>query len=127
MRETCRELIPAGSVSSFLAEHRGCAVSGGDARGYASLARWAAEPAAAGAGGGGGGAAALPDLPDFEAVQALRCDLRWKAACGLGLLDGASDSSLLTYFRRRLARSDDPNRVFARVGQADNAVREPIR
>ena len=30
---------------------------------------------------------ALHGLPDFEAAQALRCDLRWKAACGLGLLD----------------------------------------
>jgi Transposase DDE domain/Transposase domain (DUF772) len=50
-------------------------------------------------------------------VQALRCDLRWKAACGLGLLDGAFDPSLLTYFRRRLARSGDPNRLFAKVRQ----------
>ncbi len=34
---------------------------------------------------------------------------------GLGLLDSAFDPSLLTYFRRRLARSDDPGRLFARV------------
>lgn len=27
----------------------------------------------------------LQDLPDREAVQAVRCDLRWKAACGLPL------------------------------------------
>jgi hypothetical protein len=45
----------------------------------------------------------------------LRCDLRWKAACGLGLYDTAFDPSLLTYFRRRLARSADPNRIFTRV------------
>ena len=25
---------------------------------------------------------ALHGLPDFETVQELRCDLRWKAACG---------------------------------------------
>ncbi|WP_206778971.1 transposase, partial [Frankia sp. CpI1-P] len=31
----------------------------------------------------------LHGLSDFETVQALRCDLRWKAACGLGLLDTA--------------------------------------
>jgi hypothetical protein len=58
---------------------------------------------------------ALEGLPDFEAVQALRCDLRWKAACGLGLLDAGFEPSLLTYFRRRLARSADPGRLFARV------------
>jgi hypothetical protein len=56
-------------------------------------------------------------LSDFETVQELRCDLRWKAACGLGLLDTAFDPSLLTYFRRRLARSEDPNRLFSRVRQ----------
>jgi hypothetical protein len=50
-------------------------------------------------------------------VQVLRCDLRWKAACGLGLYDTAFDPSLLTYFRRRLARSVDPNRVFTAVRQ----------
>jgi Transposase domain (DUF772) len=26
---------------------------------------------------------ALQDLSDAEAMQALRCDLRWKVACGL--------------------------------------------
>ena len=58
---------------------------------------------------------ALYGLPDYEAEQALRCDLRWKAACGLGLLDPGFDASLLTYFRRRLARSGDPGRLFAKV------------
>ena len=58
---------------------------------------------------------ALYGLPDYEAVQELRCDLRWKAACGLGLLDPGFDPSLLTYFRRRLARSGDPGRLFAKV------------
>ena len=45
----------------------------------------------------------------------LRCELRWKAACGLGLHDTAFDPSLLTYFRRRLQRSGDPGRLFAKV------------
>jgi hypothetical protein len=58
---------------------------------------------------------ALHGLPDSEAVQALRCDLRWKAACGLGLLDAGFHPSLLTYFRRRLARSAEPGRLFAKV------------
>jgi hypothetical protein len=54
-------------------------------------------------------------LADHDAALALRCDLRWKAACGLGLLDAGFHPSLLTYFRRRLARSDDPGRLFAKV------------
>ncbi|MFE7569006.1 hypothetical protein ACFU76_18930 [Streptomyces sp. NPDC057539] len=34
-------------------------------------------------------------------MQELRCDLRWKAACGLGPHDTAFDPSPRTYFRRR--------------------------
>ncbi|GES23700.1 hypothetical protein Aple_065990 [Acrocarpospora pleiomorpha] len=45
---------------------------------------------------------ALHGLSDEEAVAALRFDLRWKAACGLGLYERGFDPSLLTYFRRRL-------------------------
>lgn len=63
---------------------------------------------------------ALHGMSDFETVQELRCDLRWKAACGLGLHDMAFDPSLLAYFRRRLARSTRPNRVF-------EAVREVVK
>ncbi|GAA3442390.1 hypothetical protein GCM10018955_62960 [Planomonospora venezuelensis] len=56
---------------------------------------------------------ALHGLSDEEALAALRFDLRWKAACGLGLDDRGFDPSLLTYFRRRLARSARPDRIFA--------------
>ncbi|WP_146194068.1 transposase, partial [Streptomyces sp. MA5143a] len=63
---------------------------------------------------------ALNGLSDFETVQELRCDLRWKAGCGLGLHDMAFDPSLLAYFRRRLARSARPNRIF-------EAVREVVK
>jgi hypothetical protein len=38
-----------------------------------------------------------------------------RAACGLGLLNTGFHLSLLAYFRRRLARSGDPGRLFARV------------
>lgn len=48
---------------------------------------------------------ALMRRSDFNSVQELRCDLWWKAAYGPGLLDSAFDPSLLSYFRRRLARS----------------------
>jgi IS5 family transposase len=112
--ETCRELIPARSVFAFLAEHRdGLFPAGMFADMYPSPNGRPSMPPQV--------LAvtvvlqALHGLPDAEAVQALRCDLRWKAACGLGLLDPGFDPSLLTYFRRRLQRSGDPGRLFARV------------
>jgi len=57
----------------------------------------------------------LHDLSDREAVEALRCDIRWKVACGLSLADAGFDASTLVYWRRRLAASDRPDRVFAAV------------
>jgi IS5 family transposase len=114
--ETCRELIPAGSVFAFLAEHREglfpaemFADMYPSPNGRPSLPPQVLAAAVV--------LQALHGLSDFETVQQLRCDLRWKAACGLGLLDIAFDPSLLTYFRRRLARSGDPNRLFAKVRQ----------
>ncbi|WP_203880332.1 transposase, partial [Planobispora takensis] len=41
---------------------------------------------------------ALHGCSDAEAASALRFDVRWKAACGLGLYDAGFDPSLLTYF-----------------------------
>jgi IS5 family transposase len=55
---------------------------------------------------------ALHGLSDREAVEALTFDLRWKAACGLAITDTAFDPSTLTYWRRRLAASDRPERIF---------------
>jgi Transposase DDE domain/Transposase domain (DUF772) len=114
--ETCRELIPAGSVFAFLAGHREVLFPAGmfadmypSPNGRPSLPPQVLAAAVV--------LQALHGLSDFETVQVLRCDLRWKAACGLGLLDMAFDPSLLTYFRRRLARSADPNRLFFRVRQ----------
>jgi IS5 family transposase len=114
--ETCRELIPAGSVFAFLAEHREALFPAGlfadmypSPNGRPSLPPQVLAATVV--------LQALEGLSDYETVQALRCDLRWKAACGLGLLDGAFDPSLLTYFRRRLAASEDPDRLFARVKQ----------
>jgi IS5 family transposase len=116
--QTCRELIPAGSVFAFLAAHRQALFP---ARMFADMypsanGRPSMPPQVL--------AAAvvlqtLHGLSDADTVQALRCDLRWKAACGLGLYDTAFDPSLLTYFRRRLARSRRPDRLF-------EAVREVI-
>jgi hypothetical protein len=112
--ETCRELIPARSVFAFLAEHREAVFPAGmfadmypSPNGRPSLPPQVLAATVV--------LQALEGLSDFETVQELRCDLRWKAACGLGLLDGGFDPSLLTYFRRRLGRSQDPDRLFAKV------------
>ncbi len=111
---TCRELIPAGSVFAFLAEHRQVLFPAEmfsdmypSANGRPSMPPQVLATVLV--------LQALYGVSDVDAVQELRCDLRWKAACGLGLHDTAFDASLLTYFRRRLACSSDPNRIFGRV------------
>lgn len=58
---------------------------------------------------------ALHGLSDNETVDAVTFDLRWKAACGLPITAGAFHSTTLTYWRRRLAASDRPNRIFDAV------------
>ena len=54
---------------------------------------------------------------DREAVDALTFDLRWKAACGYAVDAKGFDSSTLTYWRRRLAASENPQRIFEGVRQ----------
>ena len=54
-------------------------------------------------------------MSDNETVDAVTFDLRWKAACGLPIAAGAFHSTTLTYWRRRLATSDRPNRIFEAV------------
>ncbi|MCE7080100.1 IS1182 family transposase [Streptomyces sp. ST2-7A] len=119
--ETCWELIPAGSVFAFLAEHRGALFPADmfadmypSANGRPSMPPQILATAIT--------LQALHGLSDFETVQELRCDLRWKAACGLGLHDMAFDPSLLAYFRRRLSRSVRPNRVFETVREVVRAT-----
>ena len=55
---------------------------------------------------------ALYGHSDREAVDALTFDLRWKAACGYAIDKAGFDPSTLTYWRRRLAASDRPQRIF---------------
>jgi len=57
----------------------------------------------------------LHGLSDREAVEALTFDLRWKAACGLAVTDAGFHPTTLTYWRRRLAGSDRPERIFDAV------------
>lgn len=91
--ETCQELLPAGSVFTFLTEHRGAlfpaemfADKYPSANGRPSMPPQILAAAVT--------LQALHGLSDFEMVQELRCDLRWKAACGLGLNAMAFDASL---------------------------------
>src|SRR3954452_9609937 len=62
---------------------------------------------------------ALEGLSDRDAVEALTYDLRWKAAVGWPVAATGFHSTVLTYWRRRLARSQQPDRIF-------DAVREVV-
>ena len=58
---------------------------------------------------------ALEGCSDREALERLRCDVRWKAAAGLGIDDGGFDASVLTLWRQRLRASGCPERIFDAV------------
>jgi hypothetical protein len=107
-------LVPAGSVFAFLAEHR--------REVFPPALFEDLFPATTGRPSVPCEIAAsilvlqtLRDLSDREAMQAVRCDLRWKVACGLPLDHEGFHSSTLTYWRRRLAASQHPNRIFDAV------------
>jgi IS5 family transposase len=59
----------------------------------------------------------LHGLSDREAADAVTFDLRWKAACGVAVDAGSFHPSTLTYWRRRLAGSERPHRIFGVVRQ----------
>src|SRR3954451_11724835 len=59
----------------------------------------------------------LHGLSDREAAEAVTFDLRWKAAAGLTLEAASFHPTTLTYWRRRLAASARPNRIFEVVRQ----------
>lgn len=62
---------------------------------------------------------ALEGRSDRDAAEALTFDLRWKAACGWPVAAAGFHPTVLTYWRRRLARSARPDRIF-------DAVREVV-
>jgi hypothetical protein len=104
-------LVPAGSMFAFLAEHRAQVFPDED---YADLF---APP--------GKGRPSVPatqmaavltlqalhGYSDRETAEAVRFDMRWKAAIGAALDDPGFDPSTLVYWRRRLAASGRPHRV----------------
>jgi len=107
-------LVPAGSVFAFLAEYRGVVFPSelfedlfSSSTGRPSVPVDVAASMLV--------LQTLHDLSDRDAMQAVRCDIRWKVACGLSLDHGGFHPTTLTYWRRRLARSDQPNRIFDAV------------
>ena len=104
-------LIPAGSMFAFLAAHRAEVFRDAD---YADLF---APP--------GLGRPSIPatqmaavltlqalcDFSDRETAEAVRFDVRWKAAIGASLDDAGFDPSTLVYWRNRIAKSERPHRV----------------
>ena len=59
----------------------------------------------------------LHDLSDTQTADALKFDIRWKVACGRSLTQMSFDPSTLVYWRRRIAASDRPDRVFDAVAE----------
>ena len=57
----------------------------------------------------------LLDLSDPQTAEALKYDIRWKVACGRALTETSFDPSTLVYWRRRIAESERPDRVFEAV------------
>jgi hypothetical protein len=107
-------LVPEGSVFAFLAAHRGevfppelFADLFPGVTGRPSLPGEVAASVLV--------LQALHDLSDRDAVAAVRCDLRWKVACGLPLDHEGFHPTTLTYWRRRLAASGRPDRIFDAV------------
>jgi hypothetical protein len=107
-------LLPSGSVYAFLAEHRR------ELFPDAMFADLFPSPLGRPTVPGDVVAAvlvlqALEGRSDREATEALTFDLRWKAACGWPIAAAGFHPTVLTYWRRRLARSARPNRIFDAV------------
>jgi hypothetical protein len=107
-------LVPAGSMYAFLAEYRDAVFPDGM---FEDL-----FPSGKGRPSVPGAVIAtvlvlqtLEDRSDSEAMTALRCDLRWKVACGLPIDHAGFHPTTLTVWRNRLRQSDRPERIFEAV------------
>ncbi|NDJ91960.1 IS1182 family transposase [Mycolicibacter kumamotonensis] len=111
-------LLPTGTVFAFLAEHRARLFPAEmfsdlfpSGRGRPSIPPEVVASVIV--------LQTLHGLSDREAAEAVMFDLRWKAACGFAIDAAGFHPTTLTYWRRRLAASDAPQRIF-------DAVREVI-
>ena len=109
-------LVPAGSVFAFLAEHRRELFPDSFTADLFS-SRTGRPSLPADLVGGVLVLQSLYDLSDGQAADALRFDLRWKVACGRALDQVSFDPSTLVYWRRRIAKSERPDRVFDAVAE----------
>lgn len=110
----CGHLLEAGSVPAFLAEHRHRLFPDEmfsdlfpTRRGRPSVPADVIATVMV--------LQALEGLSDRKAVEALATDLRWKAACGLAVTDGAFHATVLTLWRNKLRASENPERIFDAV------------
>src|SRR5205809_1168764 len=114
--EIVGELVPAGSVFAFLAEHRGELFDDGFiADLFPSKTGRPSLPADL-----VGSVLVLKELyglSDPQTAEALRFDIRWKVACGRSLTQMSFDPSTLVYWRKRIAKSGRPDRVFNAVAE----------
>jgi Transposase domain (DUF772) len=118
--EVVGHLVPAGSMFGFLADHRADVFPDEQ---YADLFSVVGRPSLPATRMAAVMALqALHGLSDRECAEAVRCDLRWKVACGLSLLDEGFDPSSLVYWRRRIAKSQRPHRVNDAVRQVIEAT-----
>jgi hypothetical protein len=107
-------LVSAGSVYGFLAEHRREVFPDGlftdlfpSGRGRPSVPAEVIASVLV--------LQTLQDLSDAEAMDALRCDLRWKVACGLPIDHPGFHPTTLTVWRNRLRASQRPDRIFEAI------------
>ena len=110
------QLVPEGSVFAFLAEHRDELFPDSF---IADLfpSRTGRPSLAADLVGSVLVLEELYDLSDPQTAEAVRFDLRWKVACGRSLAETSFDPSTLVYWRKRIAASERPHRVFDAVAE----------
>lgn len=109
-------LLPAGSVFAFLAEHRRVLFPDSafedlfcSGRGRPSIPAEVIASVLV--------LQTIHNLSDRQSAEAVTFDLRWKAACGFAVTDTSFHPSVLTYWRRRLAASERPHRIFDAVAE----------
>ena len=107
-------LVPAGSVYALLARHRREVFPDGlfvdlfpSGRGRPSVPAEVIASVLV--------LQTLQDCSDSEAMDALRCDIRWKVACGLPINHPGFHPTTLTVWRHRLRGSARPQRIFEAV------------
>jgi len=114
--EMAGHLVPAGSVFAFLAEHRR-ELFPDSFTADLFTSRTGRPSLSADLVGSVLVLQALHDLSDGQAADALKFDIRWKVACGRSLTQMSFDPSTLVYWRKRIAKSSRPDRVFDAVAQ----------